>query len=598
MKKICSQIITGILCICLLNACKKGFNDQQSNLPNPQQPDLTTQARVSVAGFVTDENGAAVFNAVVTAGIKSAQTDNYGYFKISDVSLSKTAPFISIRKEGYFSSYRTFVYKENEAAFTRIKLVPKTIAGTFNAATGGSATTIDGGIVSLPANAVVNAGTNAPYAGTVHVAAHLFKQDDANEFNNTAPGDNRGISSDGNLQIRKSYGMMAVELTGDAGELLQIAPGKEAIITTPIPAALTASAPATIPLWSFDVTKGLWKQESSATKNGNNYVGKVSHFSFWDGAVGVPLVNLTVQIVNTSLQPLGNVFVLVRRVDDPTSATTSYTNNSGIASGGVPANTPLLLEVYNTCGSAVQVLSQNFTTTNADIDLGTITANLGDQVTVTGTVVNCSNAPVSDGMIIMYVSNTPNSKTVYNTPVTNGSFTFSTAACPNMELTYVAIDNNANQQGTSQTTTLAAGSNNLGQLTACGTSTVSFINYSVDAGPMIMLAEPADTIYSSYQNGSGNIATIGTVQNLMPDLQFSYFGLNTLGSDHTVSDLWSISFAGPSHRARIPVPLPLTFTEFGDVGGFIAGSFSGNVENFDDGSPHTISCSFRVRRWN
>jgi hypothetical protein len=35
-------------------------------------------------------------------------------------------------------------------------------------------------------------------------------------------------------------------------------------------------------LWSFDEAKGLWKEEGQAIKTGSNYVGDVSHFSFWN----------------------------------------------------------------------------------------------------------------------------------------------------------------------------------------------------------------------------------------------------------------------------------------------------------------------------
>jgi len=596
-------IITALLCLFLLNACKKSFSDQQSVPQQTGQPDLSAKIPVKVAGFITDENGNAVFNATVYAGTKTVTTDEYGYFSISDVMLSKTAAYVKISKAGYFDGFRTFVGKENKETFMRLKLVPKTAIGTINAGSGGTANTADGGIVSLPANAVVVASSNSLYTGGIHVAAHLYKPDNMNEWAATIPGDERGINSDGYLKMIKSYGMLAVELTGDAGELLQIAAGKEATITTPVPAALLASAPSSVPLWSFDETKGLWKQEGSATKNGNTYTGNVQHFSFWNGAIGLDLVNLSTQIVNNTLQPMGNIFVLVRKANDPTFAAAAYSNNQGFVNGAILANTALVLEIYNTCGSPVLVYSQNFTTGTADVDLGTLITNLPQQVLLSGTAVNCSNAPITNGYVILSVEYAPNSTTRYQIPINNGNFDFAIVACANMFSNYVAIDEDAHQQGTTQTITLVPGTNNLGNLIACGTSTLSFIDYAVDGGSTIHLSEPLDTMFSSYSyngglNSGGSVATIGSIQNLQPDLQFTWFGLNTLGNTHTVNDLWSISFAGVSHRARIPVPLELTFTEFGEIGGFIAGSFSGNVENWDDSSAHTITCSFRVRRWH
>jgi hypothetical protein len=598
MRKILLYILPAILSICLLNACKKGFADKQS-VPVSEHPDLVSTIRMSVAGFITNENGEAMFNATITAGSKSASTDAYGYFKIDDVSLSKTAGFIKISKAGYFDGYRSFVGIENKETFIRSKLVPKVNIGTISATSGGSANTTDGGVVALPANAVVNANTNTVYTGTVHVAAYLFKQNNISEWSSTIPGDNRGISSEGYLEILQSYGMMAVELTGDAGELLQIATGKEATITTPIPASLVASAPGRIALWSFDVTKGLWKQESTTTKNGNTYSGKVSHFSFWDGAVGVPLVNLTVQIVNSALQPLGGVPVYVYTANDST-ATIGYTNTQGIVSGAVPANTALVLKVYKTCNNAGIILSQNFNTSSSNIDLGTISADLGDQVFVSGSVVNCNNQPVNNGYVSLSLISGASINGVV-VPVTNGSFSFPVAVCSNTNASYVAIDNDTHLQGTAQTITITPGVNNLGTLTACGHSSVAVFNYRIDNGPWANLSVPTDIMYSLFANDvSGNtwiVVSCNSVANTTntPDLQMS-INPPDISGNRTIASLQSTSFLGPSYGATPTAPIVVMFTETGQINDFIAGSFSGTVEDNTDHSQHTVECNFRVRR--
>ena len=601
MRKIFLYIMPAMICLYLLNGCKKSFSDQQSIPQQPAQPDLTARILLTVSGFVTDENGNAVFNASVTADTKTANTDEYGFFKISNVSLSKTAGFVKISKAGYFDGYRTFVGIENKETFIRLKLIPKTTIGTISASSGGTVNTSDGAIVSLPANAVVVASNNASYSGTIHVAAHLFKQDNIGEWAATIPGDQRGIDAEGKLKMMKSYCMLAVELTGDAGELLQIAASKEATITIPIPSALLSSAPASIPLWSFDISKGLWKQESSTVKNGNNYIGNVSHFSFWDGAVGVPLVNLTAQIVNSALQPLANVWVGVRYASTPYNTGAgygyAYTNAQGIVSGAVFANENLMLDVLTTC--ALPAYSHPFTTGSVDIDLGTITGDLGqNMVTIIGTAKDCSNAPVTDGYIQFY--NGYYNNRIY---ISNGTFSYTGVRCTNVTANYVAVDNNANQQSTPQSITLVPGVNNLGNLSACGTSTLTFISYSVDGGPPQNIADTINSVvlwglYDSTSPTNGNetlIASLGASQNLRPHMQFSMTGDNVIGDSHTTRDLFSIAF--PSGRAQPNgTPLTVTITEYGNIGGFITGSFSGTVEDWGNHIPHTISCSFRVRR--
>jgi hypothetical protein len=77
-----------------------------------------------------------------------------------------------------------------------------------------------------------------------------------------------------------SFGMMAVELESASAEKLQIKSGSVATLTTPIPASAQANAPATIALWSVNEQTGIWKEEGTATKNGNVYVGDVKALFF------------------------------------------------------------------------------------------------------------------------------------------------------------------------------------------------------------------------------------------------------------------------------------------------------------------------------
>lgn len=596
MRKTLRYIIPALLCICLLNACKKSFNEQQSVPIPPDNPDLSSQISQSVSGFVTDENGAPVANAVVTAGNKTMNTDATGHFQINDVMLSKTAGFIKITNPGYFDGYRTFVGLENQETFVRTQLVPKTDVGTIDATSGGSVHTTDGATVLLPANAVVIASNNTPYSGNIHVAAHLYNQGDITQWSKMMPGDQRGTDSEAKLRLLKSYGMLAVELTGDAGELLQIATGKEATITTPIPAALAADAPASIPLWSFDGTKGLWKQEGTTTKSGDSYTGNVQHFSFWDGATGVPVVNLKAEVVNSALQAIGNIFICIRRADDPNIGTSAYTNMEGMVSGAILANTELVFQVYTICGGTNLVYSQNITTTNSDVDLGTITANLGDLVTVTGSVVDCGGAPVTDGWVILKIANV-----TWHAPVVNGNIVFSTTSCTDMNTTYVGVNWGGSQQSLSQSIILHAGTNNLGTIIACGLSTTEFVDYSIDGGPTVHVTQPRDTqkMISAYDGvAQTNIITIDRDGNTIPNMAFAFDGGTSLGTGHTASLFNSRGF--PSGTANTYnagySPLVVMITEYGASGEFVAGSFSGHVQDATDLSDHEVTCTFRVRR--
>lgn len=595
MKKIVCYILPVLISCCLLTACKKTFNDQRY-FPQPgDTTNIAGKVLQSVIGFVTNENGLPVSGARVTAGTKSASTDANGHFQIDDVFLSKEAGLVKVSSNGYFDGYRTFVGIENEETFVRVQLVPKQNSGSISAASGGTITTADGASVTLPANAVVNAATNVVYSGTIHVAAHIYKQNDITQFTKMMPGDQRGIDADGKLRLLKSYGMLAVELTGDAGQLLQIAAGKEASITIPIPSALVADAPAVVPLWSFDVTNGLWKQEGTIAKTNTSYTGKVSHFSFWDGASGVPVVNLKAKVVNNASVSIGNIFICIRRADDPNVGTTAFTNNQGSISGAVLANTAMVMEVYTVCGGINLVYSQNINTADADIDLGTITANLGDLVKVTGNVVDCNGAPVTDGWVIMKIANV-----TWHMPVENGNIVFSTTTCGNMNSTYTGVNWGGSEQGLSKSITLVAGTNNLGTIKACGVSTSGFVDYSIDNGPTIHLTQPRDIqkMIASFDGQSTNVITIDRDNNPYSNMAFEFDGGSSIGSAHTASLFVSRGFpTGRANTFNAPyTPLVVTITEFGETAGFIAGSFEGHVQDEGDHTDHLVKCTFRVRR--
>jgi hypothetical protein len=289
MRKLRLVLIPFLLSI-FFCSCKKNMVDENyTPIVNPVIPDFATKINASVNGFITDENGEAIEGAMITAGIITTTTDEYGYFKINNASFAKSAGFIQVSKAGYFTGYSSFLPVQGKLVFTRLQLIPKTNISSVDSDAGGAVSVNGGATVTLPASAVVVAATNAPYSGSINVAAHWFNPADMSATLLTMPGDLTGVDSAGHLNVLQTFGMLAVELTGNSGELLQVALGKKASLHFPLPTSLQAAAPSYIPLWYFDETKGVWKQEGHAVKNGNSYDGEVSHFSFWNCDVGLPL---------------------------------------------------------------------------------------------------------------------------------------------------------------------------------------------------------------------------------------------------------------------------------------------------------------------
>jgi hypothetical protein len=586
------SLFAAFLMMAVFFACnEKPDTGTDNNTPPEPLPDLTVKVTAAaVSGFITNENDAAVQSATVEIGGTTVTTDKYGYFEVRNALVVQNAATVTVSKTGYFKTVKTFIAAAGKSAFFRIKLLPKTIAGSFTATAGGTITLASGMAISIPAAGVVNAATNAAYTGTVSMAAQLISAVNP-DLNRLMPGDLRGLNTNGNLRVLTTYGMMAVELTGAGGEPLQIASGKKATITLPIPAALQAGAPATIPLWYFDETKGLWKEEGTATKSGSNYTGEVTHFSFWNYDVPASYVQFNCTVVNQAGQPLPNVLVKVSALSNPSSFGIGYTDSTGYTGGAVPNNAQLKLEVFTNSSCNTPSHSQTFTTTTSNISLGNITVNTATALAaVSGTVTSCSNAPVTNGYIIVTAANNN-----YRFPVTNGTFSFNLMLCSGATTASIIAEDITNQQQNTGTAfTINPGNNAIGNIQACGLTTQQFLNYTINGTPY-SFTSPADTFFYSAFNTSIYLSGQKTTVYSRGVINITSTGIAAGSSQPLLSFI-------PSQvidTLSIVTPVNVSITEFGTVGQFIAGNFTGTFKgNPPANTNYNVACSFRFRRKN
>ena len=588
--------VTHLLIVFLLSSCGKELS-REGFVNTETLPDLSTQVSSSVTGFVTDENDAPVNGAAVQVGSGTTTTNKYGYFEVKNATVIKNAAVVTVVKPGYFKGIKTYIAATGKSAFFRIKLLPKNNSGSFNAAAGGSVTLTNGLSIYFPANAVVTETGAIAYNGPVSVAAQWINPV-ATDLHREMPGDLRGLDSSGFMRQLTTYGMAAVELTGSGGERLQVAPGKKATLTFPIPASINGTAPASIPLWSFDETKGLWKQEGVAVKAGSSYMGDVSHFSFWNCDVPSNFVQFSCTIVNSNGAPVSQVLVKISRVDNPQSAGWGYTDSSGYTGGAIPRNAQLLMEVFSRYGCGTPLYTQNFTTTDQNLNLGTITISSAGTANVSGTVTNCNAAPVVNGYVIMLKENLG-----YRYPVSNGNFSFTTILCNNapVSVQLTAEDLGTMQAGNPQTLTLNPGPNAVGNLTACGTSIEQFIQYTIN-GTAYSFIYPTDSL-SQFNNPQvsppvmylfsyGTVTTGGTRDRNI-NISFTSSGIG-VGSVHP---LQSFTCSEIMDSTRILTPINVNITEYGNIGQYVAGNFSGVLTGAPPGNTiYNVTCNFRIRR--
>lgn len=593
-KKILQQLLVLGAVVLAFTACQKEVSGDLNN-PIDTPVDLGSKVNTSVSGFVTDENEAPVQGATVKVGLQTLTTDEYGYFEVSNVEVTKNAATVTVNNSGYFPGIRTFIAAAGKASFVRIKLLPKTNNGTISAVNGGSVTLPNGLKISLPANAVVNAASNAAYSGTIHVAAQWIDPTAA-DLDRIMPGDLRAIDANNTMKLLTTYGMAAVELTGGSGEKLQVAPGKKATLTLPLPSSIAGSAPASIPLWYFDENIGLWKQEGSAVKTGNTYEGEVSHFSFWNCDVPNNYVQLNMTLHDAAGNPLQYAHVKVTNTGNNQWAA-GITDATGYVQGAVPSNSQLLIEVFTTYACATPIHSQTITTTNSNVSLGTITANSNTSAaSISGTVTNCSNAAVTNGSLLVKMNNVYFRYTVSNT----GAFNISTLLCnaTSLPIEVIAEDLDASQQSAQTSFTIVPGSNNIGNLQACGIATAQFLNITINGTPTSFTA-PVDSL--AYSNSNQTTSAIrayhptgtGTVNSV--DVIFSNTALG-VGSSQAMIEFMTNLIPGAT---TITPGTVVNITEYGAIGEFISGNFTTTATGVaPPNTTYNITCNFRIRRYN
>ena len=457
-------------------------------LATPPPPATTVTA--SVAGNVIDLNNAPVSGASVAAGTSTTTTDANGQFTLKDIELYKDAGFVTVTKTGYFTGSRTFLVNGNTTNNIKIQLLPKTVSGTIASSSGGNVDVTGGAKINFTTSSFVNEASNTAYSGDVAVAGYYLNPADPN-FREYMPGDLRGVSTTSREGILKSFGMLSVEMNDAGGQKLQLATGKTATITIPIPSAMQAAAPATISLWYFDETKGIWKEEGNATKQNTNYVGTVSHFSFWNAGEQGADVQLDATFKNDSTGvALTNKLVAIISVNFGT--TKGYTDNNGKISGLVPANEALVLKVSDDCGETIY--SKNIGPFSTDTDLGNVNVPWRSScflatVIVSGTVVNCNNAPVTNGYVQIATNNNRFTKAI-----NNGSFSISYNYPSNSGAgTLTAYDVGSGDSSIPVPINISGGSIDIGQVRACQLlSPVADFTYAVSGSSF-----PVNVIFSN-----------------------------------------------------------------------------------------------------
>ena len=600
MKKI--QILLPIIFLLVFQSgCKK--TDSGNNTVDLSSVIWKT---AGVAGQVIDEQTKPVEGAIVKFGNKSTTTDVNGYFRFTQATFNTNEAFVIVNKTGYFVGTRTFIPRAGSNNYIKIQLLSSKIIGSVDAATGGTISMSNGVSIKLPANGIINSH-NASFSGKVTVSA-AFIDPTASYVNLQMPGDLMGLTAGDQQKLLKSFGMMAVELTSSANEKLNIKSGYTAILRFPIPSALLSSAPAAIPLWWFDESTGIWKEEGQADKQGNFYSGAINHFTFWNVDEPVDYVKLSMRVVGPQGNPVAGATV---KLTSSASGASVYdlTDNLGYVDGYVPKGESLVMQVFDNCQN--EVLKKNVGPFTTDTDLGDVTlANNVFLQTITGKVQDCDGLPLKSGTLQVLLD----ASHFEFTNIQDGSFSITFLNCGgNFSINLIAIDESVMQRSNETPLVLTGEQTDAGVLRACGVEIPPYFTISIDgveqAWPTTVFggwvetdagygdnSYPIELFEGDTSAGVSNRTGLDFSAKLFPPVRLPDSALLISIEIHG-SPVWYQALDQSNHMVKLD--------NFGDVGKIMEGNFNGAFAKLYGCCPNStvldtvnISGTFRFRRSN
>ena len=357
---------------------------------------ITEETTISgVNGFITNEENIAVGQAEVIINGASFITDDFGYFNAENVSHNGKI-VIKVNKAGYFSGSRTIFTRSNEKTFTQVSLIKQYFPYKLVSTVGRTIEMNDLVTLTFPPNALVDKNGNN-FTG-ITVLAIKYLDPTLHTMYNEMPGALIGQNQNKQDVVLESYGMIGVWLSDLNGNNLNLKPGEKCKMTIKIPETMRNYAPTVMPLWHFDESAGIWIEEGSATRDGDYYVGEVSHFSYWNFDYPRPLVH-----IKGKLTYGGDSFtegIVSIGIEGQNAQRTSNTNALGEFEGFVPTNEVLKVEVFDYCTNLL--FNEKIGPFTSDQDLGNLlVANTTTEITVSGQVIGCDGLPSPYAIVVI-----------------------------------------------------------------------------------------------------------------------------------------------------------------------------------------------------
>jgi hypothetical protein len=345
----------------------------------------------TIMGTVVYMTGVAMYGVEVSIGTNVTYTDSKGEYTLTNVP-SGSRILVNFKSQGYVSTQKIAQTISGKTTYITATLSAIGTTQNISASSGGTVST-NGASVNFPVNSFVDSKGTA-FSGTVQVQITYFNPANV-QFTEAFPGDFSGLRTDGSTTAIESFGFIAVDIYNGADKL-QLVSGKEATITIPISAAIISKAPSSIPLWYYDDTQGIWKEEGSAQKTGNNYVGTVKHFSNWNCDMPQSTSHIRGRVVDGSGNPIYMAHVNSEG-QDYTGSSRVNTNDSGRFVISVKSSSQASVWANYYIFNSPKVV-YNTPATGDTLDIGDIVVNvdMSSLCVIVGEVVDNLGNPVSN----------------------------------------------------------------------------------------------------------------------------------------------------------------------------------------------------------
>ncbi len=273
-----------------------------------------------------------------------------------------TADIIRITGEGYVPYQNSLKYYTGDRIVFNALLMPVGVQKTIDPGAPGDKYIgyRDGAAVTIPQLSGISENL------VVSLTSFNVSTDDIRAISGDWSAVNAG-DTDVNLI---SQGVIDVTITGaDTGNNYSLEGYGTYGVRIPISGDI-ATAPDTIPLWSFDDATNKWVESGSAAKNGTFYEGTVTHFSLWN--CDIEKVNnacITGTIGDTN-PVVGEVYEMTLRMDGYLRTHTQ--TDTSIEIINLPQNEDMTLEIVKTSNGDNWVMDITTPGTTTCLDLGSI----------------------------------------------------------------------------------------------------------------------------------------------------------------------------------------------------------------------------------